>query len=274
MGKERFLPLQMRLTKVLFNFLAVSLPLMFAAALLHHEGALWGRLAAGLAVVAALVAALVVFPKALRAGGAALRRVRQEGAGDTVAEFASDGGGGETRWLHRTVVALVVVMLLGLGVHGVALLTAGHGAGLLESTAHAQHTSPDHKGSHAEGHGKDARPGHEAKGHKLTLNGTERWKANPETTAGVQSMKKIVSAALSGPLDASHTKKTSGALHAAFLTVFRECTMTGSAHEQLHSYLAPMAGLIEKLGTSTGPDAHAILERLSEHLASYDKWFQ
>lgn len=266
MGKERFLPVQMRLTRVLFTALAVAVPAMLVAAVIHGHELLWQHIAtAGLATLAALGGALVVVPRALRAGGASLRDLRKDGGSDSVAEFASVGGGRASRTLHRMVVGVVLVMLAGLLGHG-ALLMSGSAAhrALSPSPAHAQDAHhADKKESHAHGEGHGA----------LRLNGKAKWHANAETTQGVRKMKAIVDEALAAPLDEAQTRAVAKRLHGAFQDIFRQCTMTGQAHDQLHVYLSPMAGPLGELETAKAADAPALLAKLSAHLKMYDDYF-
>lgn len=124
MGKEKFLPIQMRLTRTLFAALAVAVPLMFAMTLIHGSDVFWLHVAtAGLAMLGTLVNAFVVVPRALRAGGQSLRDVRGTGDPGSVADFASRGGGEASKVWHRLVVVFVVVMLGGLAAHGWVLFT-------------------------------------------------------------------------------------------------------------------------------------------------------
>ncbi|RLB55088.1 MAG: hypothetical protein DRJ42_07265 [Deltaproteobacteria bacterium] len=124
MGKERFLPLQMRLTKLLFKTLAVVVPLMLGATLVHGRDPYWLHVGtAGLATLGVLTNNFVVVPRALKAGGQSLRDLQNEQAPDgSVSGFASDGGGSATKVWHRMVVLFVVVMLAGLVSHGIVLM--------------------------------------------------------------------------------------------------------------------------------------------------------
>ena len=47
--------------------------------------------------------------------------------------------------------------------------------------------------------------------------------------------------------------------------------MTGEAHEQLHNYLTPVHGMLDKLGTK--PTA-ADLSELSTYLGTYGQYFK
>ena len=115
MGRDAFVPLQMRLTVVLFRFLSVVLLIGLAAtAATRGLHALPVR-CASLAVAAVLINTFVVVPRALRAGGRGRQEVRGRDHEGTVTHFASAGVGQSTKIFHRLVVLFVVVMLLGIG---------------------------------------------------------------------------------------------------------------------------------------------------------------
>jgi uncharacterized integral membrane protein len=125
MGKEKFIPIQMRMTKVLFKALSVAVPLAFAMSMVHSRHVFWLHVVTlGAAMFGALFNAFVVVPRALKAGGKALKDVRsgEEEASDSVADFASVGGGEASKTWHRLVVVFVVVMLGGLFGHGAVML--------------------------------------------------------------------------------------------------------------------------------------------------------
>lgn len=125
MGKERFIPIQMRLTKVLFASLSVAIPLMLGAAFVHGYDQFWLHVAtAGVALFGALANTFVVVPRALRAGGKALKEGRGQEEDNSVAGFASTGAGDASKLWHRLVVVFVVVMLGGLCAHGAVLMGA------------------------------------------------------------------------------------------------------------------------------------------------------
>ena len=114
-GRDAFVPLQMRLTVVLFRFLSVVLLIGLAAtAATRGLHALPVR-CASLAVAAVLINTFVVVPRALRAGGRGRQEVRGRDHEGTVTHFASAGVGQSTKIFHRLVVLFVVVMLLGIG---------------------------------------------------------------------------------------------------------------------------------------------------------------
>lgn len=125
MGMERFLPLQIRLVRVYAPVLAVASALVLAAATARVgiDASLW---AAALAAGAALLNAWVVVPRAVRAGGQAIREVRTTGEStDDLGSFASTGGGTPTKVWHRLVVVMVLLMTTGMVADGAQILGFG-----------------------------------------------------------------------------------------------------------------------------------------------------
>ncbi len=124
MGKERFLPIQMKMASVLFKALALSVPLMFATTLIHGQEDFWlHAVTSGVAMLGALTNAFIVGPRALRAGGSSLRDVRSgEEKDQSVGGFVSVGGGQASKVWHRLVVVFVLMMMGGLVAHAVVLV--------------------------------------------------------------------------------------------------------------------------------------------------------
>lgn len=115
-----------------------------------------------------------------------------------------------------------------------------------------------------------AEMGHEHEGHAVPvqLDNGQPWAANVETTDGVNSMMALVEGYDPVNGDGTVLKKE---LIAEFNEIFAKCTMTGAAHEQLHNYLAPVHGMLDKLGTK--PTA-AELSELNAYLGTYGNYFR
>lgn len=122
MGREAFVPLQMRLTVVLFRTLVPLLGVVLGAAVVHSSMGSTAFVTAGVALLGGLLNRFVVVPHALQAGGRSRTDIKGMDHEGSTARFASEGAGRRTRQLHRTVVVLVVVMLGGLVGHGMSLL--------------------------------------------------------------------------------------------------------------------------------------------------------
>ena len=60
-------------------------------------------------------------------------------------------------------------------------------------------------------------------------------------------------------------------LKAEFEMIFKKCTMTGEAHEQLHNYLIPLKTKIENLSVKISDEN---TEELKKYLKDYFDYFQ
>lgn len=123
LGREAFVPVQMRLIVVLFGALTPALAVMLIASMVHASSlGSASVLTAAVALAACVIERWVIVPRALRAGGRSRRDIAGRDADGTVTDFASIGAGNRTKALHRLVVLLVVVMLAGIVPHGLALV--------------------------------------------------------------------------------------------------------------------------------------------------------
>ncbi|NOX48636.1 MAG: DUF3347 domain-containing protein [Chlorobi bacterium] len=106
----------------------------------------------------------------------------------------------------------------------------------------------------------------------LSLDNGKPWIANPETTTGIENMIKLTK---------SFTDKESleafanlnKELVGEFNEIFKQCTMTGEAHNQLHNYLHPLKGMIDSVGSSDIETCRKSFDKLQKHLAEYSKYF-
>jgi len=69
-------------------------------------------------------------------------------------------------------------------------------------------------------------------------------------------------------------KELSLRLMEQFEYIFRECTMKGVAHDQLHNYLLPMKVYFEELNSTDMNIAENGLKRFQQHLALFPKYFK
>ncbi len=109
---------------------------------------------------------------------------------------------------------------------------------------------------------------HGGHGGPVQLSNGEPWAANTETTHGVNSMLALVNGYDTATGDGAVLKEE---LTAEFNDIFAKCTMTGESHKQLHNYLTPVHGMLDKLGTK--PTA-ADLSELSTYLGTYGQYFK
>jgi hypothetical protein len=123
LGREGFIPIQMRLTVVLFRTLTVSLLVMLGAAAGHSPLGSITTLTAGIALAAVLINHFIIIPRALKAGGQGYKDIKGKDSEGSTLGFASEGIGDRTQLLHRLVVLFVVIMLGGVVAHGIGLLS-------------------------------------------------------------------------------------------------------------------------------------------------------
>jgi hypothetical protein len=115
---------------------------------------------------------------------------------------------------------------------------------------------------------------HHGKAEAVQLDQGKRWIANPETTAGIADMQAILAKYEGQALDAASRKALRAELETAFQDIFKQCTMKGPAHDQLHNYLLPMKALFEKIESETAGESEAGIGQLKQHLADYQTFFQ
>jgi hypothetical protein len=102
----------------------------------------------------------------------------------------------------------------------------------------------------------------------VQLNNGEKWKANPETITGVNNMLQIVDSALAGRIAGAPLQDT---LKAEFKMIFDKCTMTGTAHDQLHNYLIPLKKKLDDLKEEE--DTDETLKEIQAHLKTFGNYF-
>lgn len=248
MGRDRFVPLQMSLALVLFRSLSVALVIMVAASIGYSSDPFSTHvLTAALGLAGAAINSFLVLPRALKTGGTSLKEEQTAEEQKSVGSFVSQGAGEASRFWHRAVVFFVVVMLAGLVPHAVILVSGQVVAPQIAATA-----PEEHAGAHT--------------GAGLALDSGKRWKANRETTEGVHTMLALVRQAAARGEGAAVARQLDGEYQA----IFKRCTMTGAAHDQLHRFLIPVGELLRHLA---GGD-RATLHQLEEHLRQYDTYFE
>lgn len=105
----------------------------------------------------------------------------------------------------------------------------------------------------------------EAEAAHVQLDDGKKWQANPETTQGIRNMQSLLSGAT------ENTAELSAQLENEFNLIFKNCTMTGEAHEQLHNYLLPMKEQLKQLKDS---NTEAQREEIQAYLKTYDNYFE
>ena len=115
---------------------------------------------------------------------------------------------------------------------------------------------------------------HHGENTAVQLDNGKRWKANPETTSGITAMQAILAKYEGGASDENTRKALRAELEAAFQNIFKQCTMKGEAHDQLHNYLLPMKGLFEKIASQTPGESEQAFGQLKKHLEEYQTYFE
>ena len=103
----------------------------------------------------------------------------------------------------------------------------------------------------------------------VQLNDGIKWKANTETITGINNMTALVEKGIAGNLDAT---KLYDLLQMEFKTIFDKCTMTGESHNQLHNFLIPIKGNLDKL--KAGNPQPEIRVELHAHLLTFKNYFE
>lgn len=116
---------------------------------------------------------------------------------------------------------------------------------------------------------KDDKNEHEETAGKVQLDNGKKWKANDETITGISNMSSLAQNGIAGKIE---PVKLYDSLQAEFKTIFDKCTMTGESHNQLHNFLIPVKGQLEKL--KAGNSEMEILEELQEYLLTFKNYFE
>ncbi len=107
----------------------------------------------------------------------------------------------------------------------------------------------------------------------VQLDNGSPWKANRETTHGIQQMQNlIVNFNSSNELDDYHSLSLQ--LQHEFTLIFQQCTMKGEAHNQLHNYLIPINSSFEILNSQNIDSCFQEIERLKFILDQYHQFFE
>lgn len=107
---------------------------------------------------------------------------------------------------------------------------------------------------------------------QIQLDNGSKWKANIETTEGIQEMVSRIEEDES--ISIKHHKKLASDLNDLKNTIIKECTMEGESHNNLHEYLVPLADKIAALGEVNSVHEGALITReIREHLDAYYNYF-
>lgn len=108
---------------------------------------------------------------------------------------------------------------------------------------------------------------------KIKLDNGEKWRANPETTDGVEKMQSLIKYTDQKTVKDYHNLALE--LNEAKNFVVKKCTMKGASHDNLHIFLHPLIDKIEALGkVSTIDEGSKITKSISKNVSEYDNYFQ
>lgn len=114
---------------------------------------------------------------------------------------------------------------------------------------------------------------HEGTGVVLSLNDGELWKANKETTIGVQNMISLMNDFKETNNIESYLKLTEN-LKEEFTMIFQKCTMKGEAHNQLHNFLIPINELFDGLSSKDLTTCKESFIKMNTQLSIYKNFFE
>ncbi len=117
-----------------------------------------------------------------------------------------------------------------------------------------------------------AEESHESVDGVITLNDGELWLANPETTTGIENMKKRMDSFTEKENQEAYATLKEG-LEADFTELFQKCTMKGEAHNQLHNYLFPFIDLFDGLESADLETCKKSFTGLNIRLEEYFDYF-
>ena len=103
-----------------------------------------------------------------------------------------------------------------------------------------------------------------------------KWIANAETTIGISLMVKKIERTLKvneGKIDIKTYRQMNAKLQKYMDDIFKKCTMTGEAHEELHTFLLPMVDMIKTLGEKGDDECIKAVSDLKSHLDTYNNIF-
>ncbi len=114
---------------------------------------------------------------------------------------------------------------------------------------------------------------HESIDGVVSLNNGNLWEANPETTIGINNMKKRMTS-FTNIENVSAYSLLKNDLEADFTELFEKCTMKGEAHNQLHNYLFPFIDLFDGLESSEIETCKRNFNELTIQLEQYPNYFE
>ena len=106
----------------------------------------------------------------------------------------------------------------------------------------------------------------------VQLNNGNRWKANVETTTSIAKMIQQIDA-YENEEEKPPLSTLADTLDAEFKLIFKNCTMKGEGHDQLHNYLLPVLRTIRTLSNQNEEVNEKSIQKLKKQLHEYDQYF-
>lgn len=111
------------------------------------------------------------------------------------------------------------------------------------------------------------------RGSALYLNEGKKWKANIETTKGIDGMLTLVNQ-FDLPADTAAYHNLGDSLIQDYIYIVNYCDYMGEAHELIHAYLFPLQELIVPLQIGGQTTCDAQYPKIKEHLEKYHEYFE
>jgi hypothetical protein len=102
---------------------------------------------------------------------------------------------------------------------------------------------------------------------------TTIWDANIETTIGFNNMIKIMDK-FTGTDEVESYSQLVSDLKVEYNLIFKNCTMTGEAHDHLHDYIMPFSGYLKGLKSGDLETAQNSFKEMRAHLGDYKNRFK
>ncbi len=114
---------------------------------------------------------------------------------------------------------------------------------------------------------------HDDEGEHLHLNDDQKWKVNPETTKGIENLMELVQTL---DMESNHSEylDLKEKLMDEVRLIFKECTMEGEAHDQLHIYLKGVIKRINKIDKGSSHQRYENLLVLEQVLYEFNTYFE
>jgi hypothetical protein len=104
----------------------------------------------------------------------------------------------------------------------------------------------------------------------------QKWRADEATTASIESMQQLLETFEMGKTagDVVAFQELGKTLNGELNTIFRQCTMTGPAHDELHTFLTPIMKDVQVLQANDAAASTAAQLRLQDRLNVYQTFFE